>query len=606
MKRKLRVIICVIITLLISLCFSYNITKINYPDLNIMIDSRKVSNGIMKGSIYKDNGTEFQLKHISERKFRGAFVYEKKKVNISVSVKANKISKVIINNRIIRNKLIVNLSNGSLSKDFYNGFYIIKYEKEYNHKTLFFLINFILFAGIIYEMLNAFIKNKYAFIYSGYILKCFKKRDILMCLGICIVGALFVVGVDAKGIYDTYALYLRHDIDIYQLQINIRHFYNFEFTSFAYNPPMLLVVSPILKIWDSLFNSIGFINGYPYIQIFIIKAINFVLIAATTISILSFVFQKDENVDASRLRKIFYLSIFNPLTFYVSFFFVQIDTIPLYLITLGCLHLKNYKNNIFMPVTLISIGIFCKMQLFIIIPSVICLFCIILICDKKINLTDKVKYLAMFLIIFAWIGISTFAFAYKSISPLGILLRNFSQTGRIWFTSIQYAPNLFFYITFAVIIISYVVYLNSFHLKMDSYQAITSTLLFNSALFLIFSFSIINTPSTLLEATAGLVIIFCIEGKLRVLELFFVSILTVFNCLFTNVGDISRILYGWNKNTLVQEMYNGLSAQSRVKFDSLVHTISNSAMLVIGLMMLWYSIKINKKNSCDVLKRFEV
>lgn len=613
MLRKLNIkfgysIGLVLIIAVIAWILAQRTSYLVMPDYEFMIDTRNVLNADVKIGVSNKNGMSWEMRN-SDTKYAVNIPTNICPEGINIDIEINKttgeIFKASNNSEIISQEHIKALDNFVLNKATYSGFSVIKIKKDYHNRISFliglFIILWLGLSIVILRSLQLYKKYggnfKFLPIYSSSALKYIKLKDILIAFGIFIVTFFIVLGGDATAIYESVKLY-NNGLDIYQLQVNLRHFAGFQFPSFPYNPLMLYFWSDFTKLWDVVFNGFKTINSYPYFQIGILKLVNMALIIMTILSVISFLI--DEKIlNKKDVKSVFYLSLFNPLSFYVAIMFVQIDTLPMYLMTLGLLVLKDTEKNCYISGLLLSMALFMKMQLLIFLPIIGVVIIIIIFNSEKKPIFDKIKTLLIMLVLFISTGIIFFLLHYRTDHALYYLLKNFKQTERIWYTVLPYSPGLLLYISMFVIIL--LMMLNWFNYKsnLSEAQIIMNTIMINGSVTLVFSFAIINTPSILLHTTPAFILLYSIRKDfISKLFPFLLSTLMIVCVAFTDVGDISRIWYGWNGTLLFSKILNGLDDNGQIQFISVLFTISNTSMLAFGILFYKVSQKMLKNNKC--------
>ena len=596
--KKLKKIIILCLIVVISFFFAYKISNAIFYDYMFFIN--------MNDSNYKlvnsyNNGVTFPLEKIDDYylvKVNEEITGEPLTIKIWMDESNKNILNVEYNDNTIPIKRIIEFND------------ISKYDSEYENMPCFVIgrdntirIISIVLIGIINTVLISLIIFKEfnkecglsIFTYSKSSYKLLNKKCILILFGIFIVTAFITVGCDAKVIANISNLFAK-DIDIYQLQVNSKLILGREYAEFPYNSLMLYIWGGILSIFSPITQNLPVIDVFPYFEVAFMKLFNIIFIVLTILSILSFLIDK-KFVDIKKAKFIFYLSIFNPVTFYVAILFVQLDALTLYLVVTGILLLNNINNDKYLGILLLSIGLLLKMQILFLLPIIIISILYIIIFEKKEKYVLKIKRIVISGLIFIYFAIIYFVILYIGKMPFYYLESNLAQSERLWYTTIQYSSNTFLYVTLGCMVIAMLIFVFNLHLNIKKENIILSTILYIGTIILLFSFAILPTPSIYI-VTLGSFVIYTSLEKDNLKKIIFIgcAILIIICPMFSDYGDISKIITGPNSTGYITKYIS--SSKENLKINSIMFTISSISMLI-------YSIYFGKK-AISILRKEEM
>lgn len=564
MKKK-RILYCIIITL--AAIFSANfIGNLIYPNYQFAINIESENNHYISFGTRNDFKKEIPCK-----KNKCQITIEQdiigKKLLIEYSTTNNHIDEFKVNNE----KVKLNQLN-TFNIDRYNNLFIFSVDR-YDNKNIVSKITIFIIIEVV--LLFIFYKKHFSFIYDKNILKIIKKRDIIITTIIILLTIFLVCGCDAKIIVNVLQWF--HDkIDIYQLQVNSKNLLDTIYAEYPYNPLSLEVFGSITNLVYNIFYRIPMINNYPYFQVFVLKFINLLFVQLTTISLLSFLY-KNKKVSEKKVRTLYYLTIFNPILFYVAFLFVQLDTLTMYLLTIGLIYLSKLKENNYIGVLFFTLGLTIKLQLIVLLPLLIILII-------KLSYEENcIKYMKRFFIsslLFFIIFIIFFALNYMLKTPAYILLSNLKQSERIWYTIIQYMGDTHIYLS--VLGIGLLMYIFVFNIgkKVSENNLIKGSIVFIMSLIFILSATIVPTPSIYIVAIpAFLVIMYDTDNNLYTFILYILSFLIILLPMFSDYGDITLLISGINNKSYLQEFMNKLEYKDYIKINNIIFTISMTSMV---------------------------
>lgn len=587
-------IIFIVVLFLISLLFSYKIMDIIKPDYMFVVDMTKDNEYRLVNSY--NNGTTFKLKQSGEY-YEADVTEDVTGYSIHLKLKLDedekRIKDVEYNGNVLEEKNIIKLTDYS------------KYDASYENMPLFMInrgkgkkIIISTFIAIIITVISMLILSKEnkenkkkkkgfwsIFVYSDTFIKLLNKKDIIILVIVFLITFFIIVGCDAKVIANVGNLFA-NNVDIYQLQVNTRFITGRAYAEFPYNPLMLCIWGGIMSVFRPITKILPVLGNYPYWEVGVLKLFNFAFIFMTISALLSY-FIDNGFIDKKRAKWIYYISLFNPVTFYVAILFVQLDALTLYLIVVGSLLLYNLNDNRFLGIVFLSIGLMLKMQILFLMPlAVILVLYIIYFCSKD-KMTIKVTRMLKCIAIFAGITMFTFVLPYILKTPFYYLESNLEQSERMWYTTIQYTSNIYLYITLGVLAGAMILYLLNLRSDIKKETIILSVIIYYAVIILLFSFSIMPTPSVYIVTLGAFVILVALEkDRLRNVILSVVSILIIVCPMLSDYGDISKIFKNPNEQGIITCIIQKMAETNSVtKINSAIFTVSAVGMLIFALYM---------------------
>lgn len=588
--------ICVIILFLLALFLSYKIIDMIFYDYMFVVNMEEDGKYAVTNSY--NNGVSFELVKNGEY-FEANIPSDITGYDIELKLKLNedekRIEEVIYNNKVLEQKNIIKLND------------ITNYDLSYQNMPLFMInrnptkkIIVVLIVALIETVIMALIlKNeKWENItYSKSFLKTLNKKDIIILIAVFAITAFITVGCDAKVIANVGNLFAK-DVDIYQLQVNTKLITGREYAEFPYNPLMLCIWGGIMTIFRPITKILPIISNYPYFEVAVLKLFNLGFIFLTISSIISFLLD-NKIIDEKRAKWIYYLSLFNPVVFYVAILFVQLDALTLYLVVTGTLLLNNLNKDKFLGIVYLSIGLMLKMQIIFLIPTaLIAILYIIFYCSKE-KIGTKIVRTCKCAGIFIGISLFTFAIPYLLKTPFYYLESNLGQSDRLWYTVLQYTGDIYFYFALGSLAIAMIIYVLNIHSKIEKEKMILSSIIYYAVIIFLFSFAILPTPSIYIVTLGAWAILVALEkDKLKNIILTLVSVLIIVCPMFSDYGDISKIGKNPDEQGIITKYIQTIpERKDLVKTNSIIFTISASSMLIFAIYMGKESIKLINKNN---------
>lgn len=469
--------------------------------------------------------------------------------------------------------------------EFYGNIIVISLPSKMN--ILAFILIYLIVLSILIKLLSVMKLSSGIWTYSSSSLKYITKRDIKKVFILITVTFFCVTGVDIYPIIYTNLL-KSSGISIFQLQAALQITDGIQFLLWPYNPTMLTFWNSLLHPFSKIFVELNNTLDYKYTFGYVLRVINGGLIVLTVLTILSYLIENNY-IDKKNVRKAFFISIFNPATFYIACIFVQLDTLPMYLLTLGILSLK--KESRFFSCLMIGLALSCKMQTLVYFPIVILILLFEFIYEKRFLLPIK----SMFYLL-GTLGLS-FVVPFFINKSFNIVLNYAPQADRVWFTVFPYAPGLSVFISIFLLTCLTILYVFMYNEYCKYEDVLLTGLLMVGVIILSFSISIIHTPSSLLLILPALTVIIALRGDIRN-NIFFVifTILMVTSELFSDVGDISNIFSIVGKGGFFKEYVLSLEGSEQSKYISLIFTISKAAMSAYCCYFLYWCKEVLTRN----------
>lgn len=427
-------------------------------------------------------------------------------------------------------------------------------------------------------------------IYDTSIIGLVGKKTIIFTIIISIFSIIFKPGFDCNVISSILAINLT-GVDIYQLQ-NILEIYvnDIVFVSWPYNPWMLVFYSLVENF------AVGFLSfctrtTFLILSAILIKITNMILMNAIVLAVLSFLLDHGL-IQPPNIRKVYLWSIFNPLVFYVAILFVQLDIFPIYCVCTGMLLFvkKNFKiYSGIMAAVLIAVGVSCKMQNILMMPTIILFWFMIALRNRK-----KIAYVFLS---FMLVSIN-FLNIYVTNSVIGSFISANKQGERIWYTTFAYAPEAYIYVTFFAIVMFFLSNVFLYSDRIEAKFLLCNSLFMIGGIALIFSGTIISTPSTLIITFPAFILCMAVEDNwVKRMLISICSFLCVTDVMFCSTGDITGFLSYFGQEGIFTEIERMLTGTPEgIKWFSTLFTIARAALASYAMLFYKYGGKMLSKS----------
>ena len=581
--------------IIILLCLLLELTLIEFvqlyiPNANVVIELNE--DNILKHAwiCEKDNVKELSFQEESPDEW--LLFINNCYFNIEDQYKINTNNKTAISvkNTVPARLLILDPIIGNSDSSYKNIWNLIIYNNLFSQFFMFGLCNVILIS-IIFIILRKHLHIVDLFsnlIYDLSVLKAVGKAPIACSIILSIISIIIKPGCDYEPISRAIATNLS-GIDIYQLQyIYEIHVLDRSFVTWPYNPIMLLFYS-VAGIFSLKYYPFYLKTTFDIFPAILLKITNIILLNATVLGIIGFL-SDQKIIKNDNIKKIYLWSIFNPLVFYISIIFIQLDVFPMYCICLGILLLCkiNFKiQNGIISAILLACGISCKLQNILIIPPLFLFLFMVMLHNRK-----KIYVIFLFLTLSATFLSNVFV----TNSIIHALINSAKQAERIWYSIFTLAPNVHIYITFFVLIFIFLINVFMYHSQITSCTLIYNTLFMIGEITLAFSFSMLSTPSTLIYVFPSFVLLMALENDwIKRIMINFFSVLCVSDVMFTSIGDITASLNYIGKTGIFTTI-TLLNSPESIQFTSILTTISKAGMFAYTLLFYKYGHRLLSKN----------
>ena len=560
----------IIITLLAAF-FSFYLSKTYSDDYQLAILNDN-------GTHYLSVGTKNDVKREIKKDNDGNYYIKlnKKEYSFDADIKYSDLNKIYVNGKKTKTYKI-----DALTTKTYNNIVFFDVKNTNNNALALFLLVFVIIEVLLILIFkNIKIKN---------VFKVIKRKHIIVSFVILLLTLFFVTGCDAQVIVDVLRWFAK-DINIYQMQVNTRNLLGITYAQFPYNPISLISYGFIFKIFSPIINSLPIVFGYQYLHVFFIKVINWFFINITILSIISYVSEKKKLSDKKKVL-LYYLSFFNPITFYVAFLFVQIDALSLMLLTLGFLNISKINEDNYSGLVYLLLGVFIKLQLLIIMPIVLISILIILFREKDIK--NIIKRIINIVVISLIIFVLAFAIHYIIATPFNLIVSNLEQAERVYYTLLPYMGNVSLMVSVLLIGLSLFSYAFSMKSNIDDFDLTKVNLFYLMILVFALSAAIVPTPSIYVLSLPFFVVLFAEEKDwYRILMIYVMAIGVVVLPMLSDYGNITYMLTLTHKGDLLSNFVSNLSDGSLIKFYNVVFSISTVSMLAYMLLGIKESKKV--------------
>lgn len=567
-----------VLILLLSIYLGYIFTNIASPRVQIFLDFANYENtGTVE--IFKYDTEYRSLSADADGIYSTDYTVYGEPVNISFSVADIAPTNVKINGKDFLN--IDKISKYTVAQA-YSYTYVLK--TDYMGFAFFPLL--FLFAAIFLAAFE-FIFNKvilvsndklFKVIYSRTGFESIGKKTIIIPYIITAVSLIIYHGCDLVPLSESIKL-SSSGTDIFQLFACLNKYKDIELFIWQYDGMMLAFYK--LVSWICYLPFKFDVNSYHLGYTILYKFVNITLLNLTAISLVSFMIEHNV-IPKEKAKNIYLWTVLNPVTLYVAVIFIQFDALPLYLFTLGVLLLDNIEENKILPFLLIALGITCKIPMMMAMP-VISMMGLYFLLKARGN---ELKKLVLYFIFFIIMLVVVFLLPRIVHAPLGVAYSGMRAAQRMWWTTVQYAPVVYLFVTVMVIEILCLLNYVKLNLKVSVVDLIQNSLLIVAAIVYGFSFSVLSTPGIFIVTLPAFAFMYTKqEDNLQRFIFGFGGLLMVVYVLFSSIGDISAtsIFFGGKAYfTEIEHMYSGTPTGTQI--NSVLHTVSNSAMLAYAII----------------------
>jgi membrane protein len=397
-------------------------------------------------------------------------------------------------------------------------------------------------------------------------------------LGIVLLISFVVApGVDLPSITRMMSQFVSGG-DIYQIQ-NLREIevYSFSFNSYPYNPVMLLLYA-IPNLLSFGFAPIYLQTKFLWLPAVIFKVYNALMMREMILSLEGYML--DCGILEQSRKTNFWQVFLTPLVFYVAIVYIQLDVLPMYLLGEGLLQLlreNGSKKNQAIGSILAALGCFCKMQNLMMVPACLMVY-FVLIWQRREELINVIFFL----------GTLAFGFvnAYVINPSIGIFLSQNKQSERIWYSSFQYVQGIYLYITVFALILLFSLAALQLRATVNRSSLLFWALLLNAALVLLFSATILATPSVyILTFPAFVYLLYQEDDALHRMLLWGFSTLILMDVVFTTIGDITSAISYFGRVGFFTQLEQSMAGTVKgTQFACTLMTVAKAGMILYTIL----------------------
>jgi hypothetical protein len=573
----------------ISLYLGYGFASILFPQTQLVFDQKSAVPETRRLVSYFDNGSLCTLARSEKGFFEGMCRITKDPVAQAVSLTLDpitgKVERALIGNYVLTNNDVYDIDILPTVLQEYSSLTVL----VLRHKVRTRRLASVLISSLLF-LCGAFLLKKLRGLarpdWYEVIIKPFQYARRPHLIGTFLLGVVvtpFLVGVDALPMYGMISAF-NHGIDPYQFQVNTRALTHFQFPNFPYGPSLLLFWGMLDLLTAPFVNLSAPFLGKHIAYSLLFKLGNVALVSVTLLTLAAFVrraFPHHRSVTSTVV-----LTISTPLIFYVAFLYVQLDTVPSYFLVAGIL---CFASPLISGV-LLGIAVSMKYQLLIFVPFLLAAYARLLFQKREESPSSVTLIARMFQgLTFGGAFVVSIGLLYGAPilndSPFSLLLQHFPQKERVWFTTLSYVPGLVVYITPLVLIGLFGWFFFLLPTKRTLSEVQSATLLSLGGIISLFSASLIQTPSTLLQTLPSLFLLYVILPTLwERVGVFFLSLGVLTPWIFSDIGDITR-LFQWNDGYFTNLVLT-LPPSILTHYSSVTFTISVASLVSLGIMYL--------------------
>ena len=562
-----------LLIVLLSVYLGYIFTNIAVPRVQLFLDlANYESTGTVE--IFKYDTEYRSLTANNDGIYSTGYTVYDEPVNVSFSVVDGAPINVKINDKEFIN--VDKISDYTVVPAYSNTYVLKTNYLGFAFFPILFLFTAIFLASFEFVLNRVILTSKDRFfkvVYSKLGIENIGKKPIIISFVITAISIIIYHGCDLVPLVETMKL-SSSGTDIYQLFACLNKYKDIELFLWQYDGMMLAFYKLVSCISYLPFKFD--VNSYHWGYTILYKFVNIILLNLTAISLVSFMLAHNI-IPREKSKNIYLWTVLNPVTFYVAVVFIQFDALPLYLFTLGVLLLDNIEDNKILPFLLIVFGISCKIPMMMVMPVIGMMGLYFLLKSRG----DKLKKLALYFLFFFVMLLVIFLTPRILHSPLGVAYSGMRAAQRMWWTTVQYAPVVYLFVTVMVIEIICLLNYVKFNLKVRVVDLIQNSLLIVAAIIYGFSFSVLSTPGIFIITLPAFAFIYArMEDNLQRFIFGFGGLFMVVYVLFSSIGDISAtsVFFGGKAYFVeIEQMYAG--TQTGTQINSVLHTVSNSAML---------------------------
>ena len=567
-----------IIAVLLSLYLAAFFSRLYVPDRQLFLDTDSLKERKVMAFVYDEAPVE--LLPAGEGTYAGVIRSRGSELQVSVRLRDAVPQSCEVAGK---EKEFIPVSRYITSND-YLGTYCVQLEQRTTQR---FHLGAILFAGILALFGLALRENRRAggtwsrFVYSDAAVRVIGKKPILLSFAVTAISLFIFYGCDLKPLAESIILWQK-GVDLFQLFACINPYKSVELYSWQYEGMMLAGYGlPSYLLYPTLpwFQP----GAYHWLQSFLYKMLNMLLINGTVLSLMSFLLERGF-LKKERAREVYYFSVFNPLCFWIAIIFIQFDMLPVYCTLLGLLLLSDVQKNKWRAALFLGFGVACKVTYLMLLPSMAFLMLTLFVRDKKTRKDWLLFGLGFGCLLFVFLLLPRIL-----PTPLHLAYRDLPQTQRLWRLAFPLVSTEIR--TYAAIVGLVIAFLWSI-LHWDTEAAmpiqILRTVLMLAVIMFTFSSLTLSTPSFyLVSLPAFVLLVLQSRNRYECVLKSLLSLLVVTQFLLRPEGDITATLWFFGKTPVFTRVLQAVEASGKALWwKSFLYSISYGAMLVY-LKLFW-------------------
>ncbi|WP_022760434.1 hypothetical protein [Butyrivibrio sp. AD3002] len=419
------------------------------------------------------------------------------------------------------------------------------------------------------------------FTFSNSAYRYLGKKPVIVSFLVAALSLVLYIGCDLTVISETIILHEK-GIDIYQLFAALNKDKGVELFMWQYNGAMLAGYNLWSRLFYPLLQWYNPSAGYHWIQVIEYKTFNMILCNLLVLSIISFLIDSDL-LDKGKVKRVYYFSVFNPLSFYVAIWFIQFDILPAYLITLAVL-LMFRKDNKVMAAILLAFGLATKDTMLFFIPTILVAFILFALKEVK-QRKNNILFILLFIILYG----EMYVIPKVLDTPIARAFHKLPQAQRAWWTTITYIDNaVYLYLSIFMLVLCFVLGVYSYRMSIKNENIIRNVIYVMAAIVCAFSFSILPTPAFYILTTGAFVLLYAdSEDLFQSFICAFLGVIMASAYMFAREGDITASLRFVGLTplfTLIGDKMNAIG--EGVKWISILHTISQAGMFCFFIIFM--------------------
>ena len=566
------------IAVFLSLYLAVFFSRLYVPDIQLFLDTDRIQEQRVMAFVYDE--APVALLPVGEETYEGVVRSDGLEKRVRVRLSEGIPQSCEIANR---EEEFIPVSRYITSND-YLGTYCVQLEQRTAQR---FRVGAIFFAGILVLFTLALRENRREgrtwsrLMYSDAAVRAIGRKPILLSFAVSGISLFIFYGCDLKPLAESIILWQK-GVDLFQLFACINPYKSVELYSWQYEGMMLAGYGlPSYLLYPTLG---GFQPGaYHWLQSFLYKMLNMLLINGTVLSLMSFLLERGF-LKKERAREVYYFSVFNPLCFWIAIIFIQFDMLPVYCTLLGLLLLSDVQKNKWSAALFLGFGVACKVTYLMLLPSMAFLMLTLFVRDRKARKDWLLFGLGFGLLLFVFLLLPRILH-----TPLHLAYRDLPQTKRLWRLAFPLvSTEIRTYAAIVGLVIAFLWSVLHWDTKAAMPIQILRTVLMLAVIMFTFSSLTLSTPPFYLVSLPAFVLLMrqsrnryeCVLKSL-------LSLLVVTQFLLRPEGDITATLWFFGKTPVFTRVLQAVEASGKALWwKSFLYSVSYGAMLVY-LKLFW-------------------